>query len=1341
MQKIIVSMPRIDPDIHVKALDCQDTQSKNYTGFTMHDSSSNDAILETFYADDIMQQRNFMVALGGSGLGLFTQRPDDMLQDNTVTVQEFDQSENVSFFRSGSCDLLARQAAYDSLLIHNKMPRANLPTYEWTMQHMPGEFYHLQDNRNSYSLNLPSLTLPIYEPNNIMTHFQRTVTDTFLPPHGPAVYHPVNISSGKEFGLGHQQQAVWDTLNSCYYFLDHCTKSAFIDDPRPLNSTVIRASKKELVYDRLSGLQLSISDVSRDSVTAAERAEKRTHRVVIRGCERNGASGINGRNGEDGWKGTDGIVGINGDGTNGEDGKIGVKGGDGSSGESGSIGENFVINLSGDPSKLKLCINGQCSVFAQLGGEKCEDVVFVDCHGGNGGDGGNGGEGGAGGDGGDGGKGGNGGNGGDGSAGEAGGNGGAGGDPGSGGRCVIRTSNLSLLMLVEVDCRPGSVGKGGLGGRGGKGGRGGFGEEGGIIKTPSTSKSCVKMVRGLKGKPGSTGDSGSSGRCGSESVPGVYGEILWVVESPSKDIVYQTSLRYDVIVSSFKVSPPLCEDGSYYEPNEQFAITEIVLTNCGSLPLPIGAMLFFPTTKTIRFELSTYEIPEILPRESFTVPDKFQGRIFDQSTPNSPGPFTGEASFSPRIELLGRPFKNSKSQILSVAYPVQLSFALSRKNISKGEVSILEVGVENKSSRVSYGSAENCFGSVRVRMHLDSFMFPLGIMPEGSSDVKHFNFQVFYDPHLQDSLWIEIKELRPTELVTFKIAFMMDDKVKLCDICIWQSDLYYKGKLIEYMAHEIHVTPSYSLPSSLTNFGDVLMITSKHISADEFDFWKKILDIFGLNVDYWDSNYSMKPDALQTETDAERRSSSQISLTSSGHEASSITPSTPELSKPPNNFCSGFSSVFKMYSGKTIIYPHCNLNDISAEEIISFFYSSNNSNMLLFLSETVPNSLEDCYYDHTEHSQILRHICRIQDRIELPEDMHMGYHLIAPGTFVSTDVSIKKSEKRSLKMLEREYPSHSVALFRHGRGINQKSPVKYSYGSMDIRKCPIKRSSNFQCLSGAGGSMTSMGSDDPLLTLKSREFPLASKFGQVFISVLASLPLKTKLRILKSSNRTESQSFVKCNLPNGTFLTKHELVAIAIAHDVADEILDCTVSISRMMFVVEDIQSNRTFYLRNGTAPIINKMLSLIKEETMARVTHSEHFSVTHSSAREVCNLCSSLHILDFSNHHLKYHHTSQINSFPAALHGYHKLHSNAHMTKDTRTPSCSDILSTHTNGFMSVRPLSFPHGNMNQSFIPKTANSLPPLRILQDSIHVLRSHQLTIKDNCFDVTRPLARC
>ena len=1328
----------------MKALDCQDTQSRNYTGFSIHDSASNHALLETLYADDIVQQRNFMVALGGSGPGLLTQSPNDRWQNGTHTElindqivdQGSDESVNESFCEREGCDLVARHLAYDCQLICNKMPHANLPTYKKIMQQMPAEFYHLQGGKDNH-YNFSDLPLPIYDSTNVTTYSQSTASSTFLPPHGPAVFFPVNIGSGKEVGLREEQHAVWDSLNSCYYFLDHSSKSSFVNDPRPLKNVVSKA-KKVLVFNKFSQLEFSTSDLCRETfaiMTAAERAARRTtHGIVIKGCGARGISGIDGRKGKDGCKGIDGKMDVKDIGGSGEDGEMGIQGGDGIRGGSGRDGESFNIHVSGDPSKLNLCINGKHNVLAKMGKTKCEAVVFVDCRGGDGGDGGCGGEGGAGGNGGDGGRGGDGGNGGDGGAGGSGGNGGAGGDSGSGGKCVISTSNSSLLMLIEVDCRAGAVGKGGLGGGSGKGGRRGFGGEGGLIRTPgSTSKSFVNAERGLKGKPGSAGNKGNTGRCGLDAVSGRCGGLLWVVESPSRKIIHQSGLRYDVVVTSFKVSLPFCGGGCHYEPNERIAITEVVLTNLGGLPLPRGTTLFFPTTKTIRFEPIRYEIPEIHPKESFTVPDQFQGRIFDQCTPNLPGPFKGKANLAPNIELLGRSFENSHSQILPVSYPVKFSYALSRRNISRGGVGLLEIGIESTSIRVSYGSALNCVGRITVRIRLDSLLVFLRIMPDSSNNVNISNFQVSHDPHGPDSLWVEIRELHPMEIMTFTIVFKVVDETKLCDTCIWQSDLYYRGKLIEYRSQEIYVTPPYSLQKSLTNLGDVLMITSKHISESEFELWKKIFHILDLNVDYWDSDHMLKKDKQQMEIDPESSSSPQTTL-SAGHEASSLTISTSE----PRNISqksSRFPSFYKMYTGKAIIYPHCSLDDISTEEIVSYLDSptSEDSNMLIFLSETVPKSLEDNYYDRAEHAKILHHICRIQDRTKVPENKHTGYHIIAPGMFVSPEATIKQSEKRNMKRLERACPSHSVGLFSHGSGMYQKSLIKYSYGSMEVRRCPIRRSANFQCVSGAGGSIMSMGSDDPLLTVQSMEFPLASKFGQVFLSVLASVPLMGKLRILKCSKERQSQRFIKCYLPNGAFLTKQELVAIAIAHDVADEILDCTISISRMKLVEEDIQNNKTFYSRHGVATTINKMLSLIKQETMERITYCcVSSAAVHSSATEVKRLCSSLQIQDFTtsvecihryhhcHHHPRYHHTVQINS-PVA----EQRNGNVHTTRDTMPPSGSrnaktfSASYTHSSGSVNLR-----------------TKSLPPLRILQDSIHVLRSHQLTTED-CFDVTRP----
>lgn len=1337
LQKLIITrIPRTDPDITLKPLS-QDAESKDFTGFEVHDSHS-DAILGTFRAEDIVQQRNFMAALGGSGPGLFTQTPDNSTREDTC-----DQAKEGLL--QIECELEARHLMYDSQVNYYA---AALPSYEQTMKQLPKEFYFPQDYRTG-SAKFSESEISVYDPSAATSSelpglHQRRVTDTFLPPYGPPAYCPVSIGYGKEAGLESHQQAIWDTQNAVYYFLNHSTRSSCTNDPRFLEVVDKTAlfKKEEFTYRESLRSDFSMPAVCNDSTVveaAAERATQRPHGFVLKVSKRPGMDGANGTKGLDGEMGYDAPPGVNGDGIDGMDGEPGVKGRNGSDGEKGGSGGDVVMSVTGDASLLNVCVNEQRSILAKLGGESHEEVIFIDSRGSDSGCGGDGGEGGRGGSGGDGSKGGDrgdGGHGGNGGMGAAGGNGGAGGDAGSGGCCVVRTPDPCLLMLVEVDCRAGKQGKGGSGGSGGEGGRMGYGGEGGSWMEPDCSPGATEGsicdVHGMKGKPGSTGTDGSGGLMGLEGRQGRNGGILWMIESPSGEILHQSGAKYEACITSLEVSPVHNTDmplSDVYQPNQAITVSRVVVKNTGGLPLPRGAKLFFPTTKSVRFVNTVYKLPEIPPNQSITIPESFEGRIFDQSTPNLPGAFSGEAVFTSRIELLGRPFGSPLTRVLPVAYPVNLSFSLSRRDISRGEISVMEVGIENTSSVVAYGSTPGCRGSVSVRLHLDSHLILLGIQKQSSLEEEESDaaqpFRVAHNPNVRDSVWVTITELPPGEILTIPLAFLVDPNARLCDTCTWQSSLYYKGKLVEYKAREIRVAPSYALPRSPSSLGDVLMVTSKAMTGSEFALWQRVFELLDVNVDYWDVDWSSADKINDVRSATPERTVAEVS--------NQMSPARVASSTSPTDYdTSVFNPIhhhnpFGMYSGKAIVYPHCKLEQIPACHITSHFSSSPSSSMLVFLSSSTPDSLEDYFYDHTGHAKLLRHLCCSEDRLRLPDDSHSGYHFLAPGTLVSPDVSIRKSEKKIMRRLEADSPAQALALFScNNASINHKSLLRYTYGKMDVRRCPIRRSCNFQCVDGVGGSLTSMGIDDPLLTVGSKEFPLASKFGQVLLSVLVSIPLHCKLNLFKMrDNMSPTQSpAIRFHLPNGRCLTRQDLAAIAVAHAVADEILDCTGSTSRMTLVMEDLQSNRTLYSGNGSAPVLNQMLSLIQLEAAERARHLGGLSgVVAVAVKDIQKFCKSLAIPDSS------------------------CLSPGSLRRDTRRLNPLPVSrSRHRTTSLPSLPIAVPPAPparvlslmaVDEACVfAATEKILPPLRLLQDSHQVLRTHQLMVEQNCYSLSR-----
>ena len=1216
MEKLVLTFPKTNPGIRVEPIST-DPLNPDFTSFSIIDIESGGNLC-TLRADDIVQQRNFMAALGGKGPGLYSQPVEE----------EQDASDKGTDAVDGACELLHRQISYNS---QTNKDNVSCPTYADTVEHLPKEFYfpNTEVSRSSKQLQLTGQELmPLYDPSNPTPLVYRTHSDTFLPPHGPAVFSPVAVGYGAEVGLQPHQLAVWNPKRHFYHFLDHELKTCFIEDPRPKKARVRPVAKRHITHKGNGGSprhnREELTRVCRDPLViaaTADRAAQKPHGVVFNACGKDGDLGVDGKEGKSGENGlpgyeypTQGTI----YGNPGGDGACGEPGEDGSCGTDGANGCDIAIEVSGTAAEL--CVSGSCSFTAKLGGEKCEHVLFVDCRGGSGGNGGRGGDGGRGGSGGEGGMGamgGDGGFGGDGGMGGDSGSNGNGGNAGSGGSCIIQTTDPRLLILVEADCKAGTPGKGGSSGKGGKGGAGGFGGQAGPGNEGSRSAADV-IHPGLTGKPGMSGCDGRDREPGASGLHGNDGGFLWVVKSPTGEVLHQAGTRYDAEILSLEVS--MSNDDGLYQPNQQLCVSDITVINSGGIPLPMGAKLSIPSTETVRFEQTVFDLPELAPNEKFQVPVKFRGRIFDQPKPNQPGEFKASAHFTPRIELLGRPFEKSLlKQTFPVNYPVKIPFILSKRSIGRGEVAALEIGIQN-ASLLPYGSSigsDGSAGSVAVRIHMDHRLVPLGLIAassaaegeEGETPVL-LPYDVSYDPTSPDSVNVNVKEIQPGETLIVPIAIQLDSESELGDMCVWQADLYFKGKLIEYKQSEIRVSPAYSPPQSPGSLSDVLMITNSSISRQEFAYWQRIFDLLGVSVDYWDASYQKQEASQESE-----HLSSQL---------------------PP----------FKhMYTGKLILYPHCNLENFPADEIVSHFHGQNwrdgqptpsNSSMVLFCSPSLhQKSLEQYFMHDCGDANLLKHLCRNEVPIKLPADSFSGYHLLTPGTVVSSDWSIRKCEKSLAKKLEKEVPSQVVALMSRSIFIQPTGKLKYKYGSMDLRRCPLLRSCNFQCIDGAGGSMLAMGLDDPLSNPSMTNVPLASNFGQVFLATLCGLPLQCKLAALKTPRSSTSGVCLHFDLPNGVSLSTAEVVAIATASDIADELLNCSGETTKMTLFAKSVQEHQMVYTANSS--LVLRLLELIKREAAERkrligsnAQVSQAVKCIHKSCSDVTGLITS----SGSHHH-----------------------------------------------------------------------------------------------------------
>ena len=1194
----------MDPNIQIQSLS-NNPASPDFLGFEIIDISSGIELF-CFRTDNIVVCRKFMVSLGDKGDGLFTNKMEEM--DRQPAENAYALNDAVY---STTDQLSERQKIYEN---HQRrittFPQGKLPTYMEIVKQLPVEFYFPPDTGITLSpeinspLKFPGQPVTKYDPSTPIPEVKRRPWhDNFKPPNGPSTFYLINIGYGQEIGLESGWQALWNPQWKTYFFLDHFYKISIFEDTRPpLKQKPIVQKQVSNYGDRKHQPNTAIpNSVCRTTSVIREtaiRANSKPHGCVLYACGNNGRHGSPGRNGQTGTEGNKGFPGqcYGGSGTHGGHGQCGFPGSDGEHGANGTEASDVNLNIQGN--SFELSIDGTSRFVAKLGGSETEEVLFINCCGGDGGHGGYGGKGGIGGGGGKGGRGlvgypsftpggsgypgGNGGNGGNGGPGGQGGRGGNGGNGGNGGICVIRSCIPQLLMLVEVDCTAGKEGigsNGGNGGQGGPGGLGGYGGKGGNGGAGYTYLNGQSVYR--QGFPGLPGRDGANGYCGLTGVsgchgtngnPGKDGGILWMITSSEGSILYESATRYDAKVTNFNVTSAI--DDGIFEPNEQILVSKCCVVNTGGLPLPSGAIVFMPPTETIRFKPMQYELPSenMFPNQSFIIPITYYGRIFDQPPPNAPGPFVSSAQFHPRIEILGRPFEKSYlHRKITVQYPVKLAYLKSSENLTQGEVSVLEIGVQNISS-MPYGDSPGSGGTVFLQVHLDARIILVGSANVNTESVP---YSITYDPKVCSSMYIQMHNISAGQTVSVKITVQMESHAELFDRCLWQADLYLRGKLIEYNFKTIRICKGYTPQQPMA---DVLMITSDAITMKEFLFWQKIFEVLKLSVDFWDT---VRYNGLSVDQ-----------MTNKCHQ----------------------TSWKAQYNGKLILFPHCKLNLLHGKDIITHFHGADNpqlykdlqSSMLLFLEDS---PVKQCHSDKF-HDQgdliVLRHLACVSDEKKVLKDDYRGKHVFEPGTCIVSGQPYLKWEKKYLEKMEEMIP-HLQPIVYHRSTLIQGNGLLlgYNYGLVDIRRIPLHRSCKFAVYDGAGGNLaSSMSYDDVNVTPCSTEIPLASNYGQVFLMTALGIPLSSKLKLFRSQAQLQEEQAtpnhkLELLLPNKYRLSVIEVIMITLAWEIADEAYGNDTESCRMGEFAQDFQENKTLYVANGQT--IARGLKLIQAEIKER--------------------------------------------------------------------------------------------------------------------------------------------
>ena len=211
-------------------------------------------------------------------------------------------------------------------------------------------------------LEVSGQSIPKYDPGTSLPKaYRRPRHDNFKPPNGPPLYSPASIEYEQEVGLESGQKIFVEKQSVTYGDQKH----------QPVGSLPVNVCHDAGIIK-----------------ATTNRALSKPHGCVLYACGNNGKHGSIRQTGQTGSTGSNGSSGNRGGG-HGADGERGGPGGPGTVGERGIDGtdaSDVKINIWGDACELN--VDGTSQFTAKLGGPKAEEVLFINCRGGDGGHGG-----------------------------------------------------------------------------------------------------------------------------------------------------------------------------------------------------------------------------------------------------------------------------------------------------------------------------------------------------------------------------------------------------------------------------------------------------------------------------------------------------------------------------------------------------------------------------------------------------------------------------------------------------------------------------------------------------------------------------------------------------------------------------------------------------------------------------------------------------------------------------------------------------------------------------------------------------------------------------------------
>lgn len=354
---------------------------------------------------------------------------------------------------------------------------------------------------------------------------------------------------------------------------------------------------------------------------------------------------------------------------------------------------------------------------------------------------------------------------------------------------------------------PGIAGEGSPQSSGGQGGRPG---KGGILKEN----------RGIDGKIGNAGFYSSVGVRGYDGEKGKDGCVIYQVINQENIIIEKSSKIYEPIIKDF-IYQPVLDDG-IYEPGEEVIISDILLENKGGLTLPSSNLTFYLDENPI-FTLKT---PFLEPQKAFLFKDKISINLPNINFKNEEI-YQGKTNISTCLDVHSIQFKNSiLEKTIMMKYPIKISKVFCPEQLGHADSKLISIFIKNI-SKIKYEK------QIKLKIKL-------------IGDLYFLNQE-------ENEKTLEILSINSNNTLNIEETILMGYDSKFYENSYILFELYLRDQLIQNKKQLIQCVPRFSKDSIKET--DVLLITNKFLSHEQFNTISTIFKALQLKINYWDSDF------------------------------------------------------------------------------------------------------------------------------------------------------------------------------------------------------------------------------------------------------------------------------------------------------------------------------------------------------------------------------------------------------------------------------------------------------------------------------------------------------